>query len=44
VITLSLATPAIDAEEAAAEDGQHLFILSGQSNMVGVWSKNSADT
>ncbi|MEO2008822.1 MAG: sialate O-acetylesterase [Pirellulaceae bacterium] len=36
VISLSLATPAIDAEEAAAEDGQHLFILSGQSNMAGL--------
>ena len=33
---LSLSTPAVDAKAAAAGSGKHLFILSGQSNMVGL--------
>jgi hypothetical protein len=33
---VSLSMPAVNAEVSAAEGGKHLFILSGQSNMVGM--------
>jgi len=33
---LLLSVPSVEAEDAPAEGGKHLFILSGQSNMLGI--------